>query len=157
MAVVCCADLLAPSVIWRSRRRSLLAPCQADLVFSTLAFDEDHCRHIIVIFDSYITKAAQHRHSCEFCALTSVCVCVCLCVFTQHVALSATLRRIGEEVSKPPTQFTLPQPEDPDLPKYCRSWPLYRSPCPHTRTLSTLIILRTVTQGNNTEHAYTVS
>lgn len=42
-AVLCCADLLAPSVIWRSQRRSLLAPCQADLVFSTLAFDEDHC------------------------------------------------------------------------------------------------------------------
>ncbi|XP_070832403.1 coiled-coil domain-containing protein 138-like [Chaetodon trifascialis] len=75
---------------------------------------------------------------------------------TQHVALSATLRRIGEEVSKPPVQLMVPQPEDPDLPKSCsgtaggacRSWPLYRSPCPHTRLLSTLIILRTVTQAD---------
>ncbi|XP_041807282.1 coiled-coil domain-containing protein 138-like [Chelmon rostratus] len=74
----------------------------------------------------------------------------------QHVALSATLRRIGEEVSKPPAQLTVPQSEDPDLPKSCsgaaggacRSWPLYRSPCPHTRILSTLIILRTVTQAD---------
>lgn len=86
-----------------------------------------------------------------------------LCVFPQHVALSATLRRIGEEVSKPPAQLTVPQSEDPDLPKSCsgaaggacRSWPLYRSPCPHTRILSTLIILRTVTQGNDTDHTYT--
>ncbi|XP_076603338.1 coiled-coil domain-containing protein 138 [Chaetodon auriga] len=75
---------------------------------------------------------------------------------TQHVALSATLRRIGEEVSKPAAQLTVPQPEDPDLPRSCsgaaggacRSWPLYRSPCPHTRLLSTLIILRTVTQAD---------
>ncbi|KAM9347761.1 coiled-coil domain-containing protein 138 [Symphorus nematophorus] len=75
---------------------------------------------------------------------------------TQHVALSATLRRIGEEISKPPAQLTVPQCEDPDLPKSCsgaaggpcRSWPLYRSPCPHTRILSILIILRTVTQAD---------
>ncbi|XP_042350930.1 coiled-coil domain-containing protein 138-like [Plectropomus leopardus] len=75
---------------------------------------------------------------------------------TQHVTLSATLRRIGEEVSKPPTQLMVPQSEDPDLPNSCsgaaggpyRSWPLYRSPCPHTRILSTLIILRTVTQAD---------
>ncbi|XP_037644795.1 coiled-coil domain-containing protein 138-like [Sebastes umbrosus] len=75
---------------------------------------------------------------------------------TQHVALSATLRRIGEEVSKPPAQLTVHQAEDPDLPKSCsgaaggpcRSWPLYRSPCPQTRILSTLILLRTVTQAD---------
>ncbi|KAM7380691.1 hypothetical protein PAMP_003969 [Pampus punctatissimus] len=71
---------------------------------------------------------------------------------TQHVALFATLRRIGETVSKPQAQATVPTSEDPDLPKSCsgrpsRNWPLYRSPCPHTRILSTLIILRTVTQG----------
>ncbi|KAA8588279.1 hypothetical protein FQN60_001473 [Etheostoma spectabile] len=75
---------------------------------------------------------------------------------TQHVALSATLRRIGEEVSKPPAQLTVSHSEDPDLPKSCsgaaggscRSWPLYRSRCPHIRILSTLIILRTVTQAD---------
>ncbi|XP_075965024.1 coiled-coil domain-containing protein 138 [Anarhichas minor] len=75
---------------------------------------------------------------------------------TQHVALSATLRRIGEEVSKPPVHSMGPQSEDPDLPRPhggaaggpCRSWPLSRSPCPHTRILSTLIILRTVTQAD---------
>nr|XP_033472899.1 coiled-coil domain-containing protein 138-like [Epinephelus lanceolatus] len=75
---------------------------------------------------------------------------------TQHVALSATLRRIGEEVSKPQGQLMVLQSEDPDLPKSgsgagggpCRSWPLYRSPCPHTRILSALIILRTVTQAD---------
>ncbi|XP_071763375.2 coiled-coil domain-containing protein 138 [Centroberyx gerrardi] len=76
---------------------------------------------------------------------------------TQHVALSSTLRRIGEEVSKSPAQSTVSECEDPDpLPKSWaeggggppRSWPLYRSPCPHTRILSTLIILRTVTQAD---------
>ncbi|XP_008282407.1 coiled-coil domain-containing protein 138 [Stegastes partitus] len=71
----------------------------------------------------------------------------------QHVPLSATLRRIGEEVSKPAAQSTAPRSVDPDLPESCadtpgpfRSWPLYQSPCPHTRVLSTLIILRTITQ-----------
>ncbi|XP_053295961.1 coiled-coil domain-containing protein 138 isoform X3 [Pleuronectes platessa] len=69
---------------------------------------------------------------------------------TQHVALSATLRRIGEEVSK-----STPVLQDPDLPKSCsvtagplRNCPLYRSTCRHTRILSTLIILRTVTQAD---------
>ncbi|XP_026233214.1 coiled-coil domain-containing protein 138 isoform X2 [Anabas testudineus] len=67
---------------------------------------------------------------------------------TQHVALSATLRRIGDEVSKPTAQSA-------DLSKSCseaagplRNWPLYRSPCPHTRILSTLLILRTVFQAD---------
>ncbi|XP_071362019.1 coiled-coil domain-containing protein 138-like isoform X2 [Trachinotus anak] len=74
---------------------------------------------------------------------------------TQHVALSATLRRIGEEVSKLAAHSTVLQSENPDLPKSCgeaagtfRKWPLYRSPCPHTRILSILIILRTVTQAD---------
>lgn len=75
---------------------------------------------------------------------------------TQHVALSATLRRIGEEVSRPQAQLTVHQCEDPDLPESrsgtaggaCRNLPLFRSPSPHTRILSTLIILRTVTQAD---------
>nr|XP_020470118.1 coiled-coil domain-containing protein 138 isoform X2 [Monopterus albus] len=74
---------------------------------------------------------------------------------TQHVALSATLRRIGEEVSKPAAQSAVLQCEDSDLPKSCseaarpfRNRPLYRSPCHHTRILSTLIILRTVSQAD---------
>ncbi|XP_034092774.1 coiled-coil domain-containing protein 138-like isoform X2 [Gymnodraco acuticeps] len=66
---------------------------------------------------------------------------------TQHVALSATLRRIGEEVSKTPAQIAVLQSEDPERPP-CRSWPLYRSPQPHTRILSNLIILHTVTQAD---------
>ncbi|KAG7241668.1 hypothetical protein INR49_025133 [Caranx melampygus] len=73
----------------------------------------------------------------------------------QHVVLSATLRRIGEEVMKTAAQSALLQSEDADLPRSCsgaagtlRNWHLYRSRCPHTRILSTLIILRTVTQGS---------
>ncbi|KAK2839639.1 hypothetical protein Q5P01_013379 [Channa striata] len=72
----------------------------------------------------------------------------------QHVALSTTLRRIGEDMSKPIAQSIL-QCEDPDQPKSWseasgpfRDGPLYRSPCPHTRILSTLINLRTVTQAD---------
>ncbi|XP_029968369.1 coiled-coil domain-containing protein 138 [Salarias fasciatus] len=71
---------------------------------------------------------------------------------SQHVALSATLRRIGEEVSKPASQCAVRPSGDPHLPTETsgslRSWPLYRSPCPHTRLLSTLIILRTITQAD---------
>ncbi|AWP12936.1 putative coiled-coil domain-containing protein 138 [Scophthalmus maximus] len=73
----------------------------------------------------------------------------------QHVALSATLRRIGEEMSKPAAQSAVLQCEGPALPKssseiagHLRSCPLYQSSCPHTRILSTLIILRTVTQAD---------
>uniref|UniRef100_A0A671WNS7 Coiled-coil domain containing 138 n=1 Tax=Sparus aurata TaxID=8175 RepID=A0A671WNS7_SPAAU len=71
----------------------------------------------------------------------------------QHVALSATLRRIGEEVSEPPAELTVATYEDPKscggaVGGVCRSWPLYRSPCPHTRILCALIILRTVTQAD---------
>lgn len=62
----------------------------------------------------------------------------------QHVAPSATLQWIGEEVSKPA--------EDSDHPMKCSeaagSWPLYRSPCPHTRILSVLIIFSTITQAD---------
>nr|XP_040057754.1 coiled-coil domain-containing protein 138-like isoform X2 [Gasterosteus aculeatus aculeatus] len=75
---------------------------------------------------------------------------------TQHVALSATLRRIGEEASKPAAWLTGPDSEEADRPGppteaaggACRTWPLSCSPCPHTRILSTLIILRTVTQAD---------
>ncbi|CAN9497859.1 unnamed protein product [Ophioblennius macclurei] len=71
---------------------------------------------------------------------------------SQHVALSATLRRIGEEASKPASQCVARRSADPHLPVETsgsfRSWPLYRSPCPHTRLLSTLIILRTITQAD---------
>ncbi|XP_068593557.1 coiled-coil domain-containing protein 138-like [Cebidichthys violaceus] len=70
---------------------------------------------------------------------------------TQHVALSATLRRIGEAVSKPGVQSTGPQSGDPDLPRPHgggAAGPLSRSPCPHTRILSALIILRTVTRAD---------
>ncbi|XP_031585089.2 coiled-coil domain-containing protein 138 isoform X2 [Oreochromis aureus] len=62
----------------------------------------------------------------------------------QHVAPSATLQWIGEEVSKPA--------EDSDHPMKCSeaagSWPLYQSPCPHTRILSVLIIFSTITQAD---------
>ncbi|XP_059199663.1 coiled-coil domain-containing protein 138-like [Centropristis striata] len=67
---------------------------------------------------------------------------------TQQVALPATLRRIGQEVSKPPVQLTGGQPGDLDRSESCRSWSLYLSPCPHTRVLSSLIVLRTVTQAD---------
>ncbi|XP_029386824.1 coiled-coil domain-containing protein 138 [Echeneis naucrates] len=79
----------------------------------------------------------------------------CLDNNAQHVALSATLRRIGEEVSKPAVHSIVSHSEDSDLPKSCsvaagnfRNWPLYQSPCPHTRILSNLIILRTVTKAD---------
>ncbi|CAB1328783.1 unnamed protein product [Coregonus sp. 'balchen'] len=66
---------------------------------------------------------------------------------TQPVALSSTLRRLGEEVSRVPTQQ-----QDPSGPLKTRGPPppssLYRSLCPHTRLLSSLIILRTITQAD---------
>ncbi|KAJ0070207.1 hypothetical protein NL108_002535, partial [Boleophthalmus pectinirostris] len=64
----------------------------------------------------------------------------------QHVVLSATLRRIGEEVSKPRSHVQSQDPETEELNGPCSRQALYRSPCPETRILSVLIILRTVTQ-----------
>ncbi|CAM9275455.1 unnamed protein product [Lampetra planeri] len=63
---------------------------------------------------------------------------------TQHVALSVTLRRLGEAVSKLPALRTDAQAGGPEPP----GSPLLGSPCPHTRLLSALIILRTVTQAD---------
>ncbi|KAK0151344.1 Coiled-coil domain-containing protein 138 [Merluccius polli] len=76
----------------------------------------------------------------------------------QRVALSSTLRRIGAHVSTYP-----PQDDDGDTgngvlpgsrgnnagagPPH-RESALYRSPCPHTRILSALIALHTVTQAD---------
>ncbi|XP_028992341.1 coiled-coil domain-containing protein 138-like isoform X2 [Betta splendens] len=76
---------------------------------------------------------------------------------TQHVALSATLRRIGEEVSKPTAQGKDPgsSKSSGEAAGHFRSWPLYRSPCPHTRILSILIILHTVTQADVVVQALT--
>lgn len=149
-------------------RRSLLAslmlaPCLAHVLFFTLTFDEDNSRHIIPIFDSYVTKITDCGQSCIFCNNKIMCACVFV-YFAQHVALSATLRRIGEEASKPAAQSTVLQSADPDLPKSCsetagpiRNLPLYQSPCPDTRILSILIILRTVTQGIISDHRCTYS
>ncbi|XP_046869762.1 coiled-coil domain-containing protein 138-like isoform X1 [Hypomesus transpacificus] len=70
---------------------------------------------------------------------------------TQPVTLCSTLRRLGEEVSRPPA---LQPSGPPDLSGALRprgptrTTPLYRSPCPHTRLLSALIVLRTVTQAD---------
>ncbi|XP_020775924.1 coiled-coil domain-containing protein 138 isoform X1 [Boleophthalmus pectinirostris] len=66
----------------------------------------------------------------------------------QHVVLSATLRRIGEEVSKPRSHVQSQDPETEELNGPCSRQALYRSPCPETRILSVLIILRTVTQAD---------
>uniref|UniRef100_A0A4W6FDZ7 Coiled-coil domain containing 138 n=1 Tax=Lates calcarifer TaxID=8187 RepID=A0A4W6FDZ7_LATCA len=148
-------NLQVTTHLWLSLLASLmLAPCLAHVLFFTLTFDEDNSRHIIPIFDSYVTKITDCGQSCIFCNNKIMCACVFV-YFAQHVALSATLRRIGEEASKPAAQSTVLQSADPDLPKSCsetagpiRNLPLYQSPCPDTRILSILIILRTVTQAD---------
>uniref|UniRef100_A0A8C6SD71 Coiled-coil domain-containing protein 138 n=1 Tax=Neogobius melanostomus TaxID=47308 RepID=A0A8C6SD71_9GOBI len=63
----------------------------------------------------------------------------------QHVVLSATVRRIGEEVSKPRSHLQFDPAEEPGP---CRKRALYQSPCPESRILSVLIILRTVSQAD---------
>uniref|UniRef100_A0AAV2K428 Coiled-coil domain-containing protein 138 n=1 Tax=Knipowitschia caucasica TaxID=637954 RepID=A0AAV2K428_KNICA len=69
----------------------------------------------------------------------------------QHVALSATLRRIGEEVSRPRSHLLSEDPEGVNEGSEKRT--LYRCSCPETRILSVLIILRTVTQAEVLEPA----
>ncbi|KAM9342239.1 coiled-coil domain-containing protein 138 [Pholidichthys leucotaenia] len=75
--------------------------------------------------------------------------------YVKKALSTTTLRRIGEEVSKRALQSGMLQSEEPDLHQSCikaaghlRIGPLYRSPCPHTRMLSILIILHTVTQAD---------
>ncbi|KAM6934514.1 LOW QUALITY PROTEIN: coiled-coil domain-containing protein 138 [Xenentodon cancila] len=69
----------------------------------------------------------------------------------QRASLPATLRRIGEGLSKP---TELPS-KDPDLPFSCTEAaegfgrePISQKPCPHTRILSNLIILLTSIQAD---------
>ncbi|KAI4895314.1 hypothetical protein NFI96_033905 [Prochilodus magdalenae] len=54
---------------------------------------------------------------------------------TQHPPLTSTLRRLGEEVSRGPGEGSK-----------TRVCPLFRTSCLHTRFLSTLIILKTISQ-----------
>ncbi|CAL8266843.1 unnamed protein product [Lota lota] len=71
----------------------------------------------------------------------------------QRVALSSTLRRIGVQVSTHPPQDNdsgdgvLPGSRGNNGPPH-RGSALYHSPCPHTRVLSALIALHTVTQAD---------
>lgn len=66
----------------------------------------------------------------------------------QHVVLSATVRRIGEEVSKPRRHLHFEDPDAAEEPGRCRKRVLYQSPCPETRMLSVLLVLRSVTQAD---------
>ncbi|KAJ0005878.1 hypothetical protein NQD34_015772, partial [Periophthalmus magnuspinnatus] len=61
----------------------------------------------------------------------------------QHVVLSATLRRIGEEVSKPRSHLQCEDPDTVEVNGPRTKQALYQSPCPETRILSVLIILHT--------------
>ncbi|KAL0963657.1 hypothetical protein UPYG_G00309180 [Umbra pygmaea] len=65
----------------------------------------------------------------------------------QPLALSSTMRRLGELVSRGPTQQLdtcgLLKPRGLHPPP-----PLCKSPCPQTRLLSSLIILKTITQAD---------
>ncbi|XP_030642451.1 coiled-coil domain-containing protein 138 [Chanos chanos] len=59
----------------------------------------------------------------------------------QHTPLTSTMRRLGEEVFR--------GSGDPGAPgRGNRSCPLYKSPCLHTRFLSALIILNTISQAD---------
>ncbi|XP_072300227.1 coiled-coil domain-containing protein 138-like [Eucyclogobius newberryi] len=60
----------------------------------------------------------------------------------QHVALSATLRRIEEEVSKPRSHLQSEDPETEEVNEPGTKQALYRSPCPETRVFCVLIVLQ---------------
>ncbi|XP_012680554.2 coiled-coil domain-containing protein 138 isoform X1 [Clupea harengus] len=64
---------------------------------------------------------------------------------SQQTPLTSTLRRLGEEMTKGSL--------DPGVPSKSRPCPLFRSPCLHTRFLSMLIILKTITQVNTLAQA----
>ncbi|XP_011609380.2 coiled-coil domain-containing protein 138 [Takifugu rubripes] len=67
----------------------------------------------------------------------------------QHAAASVAVRQIGKELSKLLTPITAPATEEPQLKTggSCH-WPPFLSPCPQTRVLSSLIVLRTVAQAD---------
>ncbi|XP_062390630.1 coiled-coil domain-containing protein 138-like [Sardina pilchardus] len=57
---------------------------------------------------------------------------------SSQTPLTSTLRRLGEEMTK--------GSPDPSAPSKSRPCPLFKSPCLHTRFLSMLIILKTISQ-----------
>ncbi|XP_041940327.1 coiled-coil domain-containing protein 138-like isoform X1 [Alosa sapidissima] len=57
---------------------------------------------------------------------------------SSQTPLTSTLRRLGEEMTKGSL--------DPSVPSKSRPCPLFKTPCLHTRFLSTLIILKTISQ-----------
>ncbi|XP_041662357.1 coiled-coil domain-containing protein 138-like isoform X2 [Cheilinus undulatus] len=128
---------LPPEVILNERCLKVL-PLLADQLHHTPPSEEDLLLNLLRL----IHWALRHMDSS-----------------TPHVALSATLRRIGEQVSKLPAQVTVSESDDLGFSNTncsssgastgrCRSGPLYRSPCRHIRILSILIVLRTVTQAD---------
>ncbi|XP_060785037.1 coiled-coil domain-containing protein 138-like isoform X2 [Neoarius graeffei] len=87
----------------------------------------ERCAKILPILLEQFEQAEAFLHSpllrFIYCTLTQ------LEHSTQHLPLTSTLRRLGEEVNR-------------------KSPPLFRSSCPHTRFLSSIIVLKTLSQAD---------
>ncbi|XP_053483806.1 coiled-coil domain-containing protein 138-like isoform X2 [Ictalurus furcatus] len=85
----------------------------------------ERCAKVLPVLLEQFQQAEAFLHSpllrFIYCALTQ------LEHSTQHLPLTSTLRRLGEEVNR-------------------KSPPLFRSSCPHTRFLSSIIVLKTLSQ-----------
>ncbi|XP_017326188.1 coiled-coil domain-containing protein 138 isoform X1 [Ictalurus punctatus] len=87
----------------------------------------ERCAKVLPVLLEQFQQAEAFLHSpllrFIYCALTQ------LEHSTQHLPLTSTLRRLGEEVNR-------------------KSPPLFRSSCPHTRFLSSIIVLKTLSQAD---------
>ncbi|XP_034160167.2 coiled-coil domain-containing protein 138 isoform X1 [Pangasianodon hypophthalmus] len=87
----------------------------------------ERCAKVLPVLLEQFQQAEASLHSALlrfiYCALTQ------LEHSTQHLPLTSTLRRLGEEVNR-------------------KSPPLFRSSCPHTRFFSSVIVLKTLSQAD---------
>ncbi|XP_072542777.1 coiled-coil domain-containing protein 138-like [Salminus brasiliensis] len=96
---------------------------------------QERCSKVLPVLVEQLQQAEPYLQlpllRFTYCALTQ------LEHSTQHPPLTSTLRRLGEEVSR-----------EPGACSKTRVCPLFRASCLHTRFLSTLIILKTISQAD---------
>ncbi|XP_057192874.1 coiled-coil domain-containing protein 138-like isoform X2 [Triplophysa rosa] len=95
------------------------------------------CSTVLPLLVDFLHQMSVMESSLQLSLLRCIYCCLSrLQHSSQHAPLTSTLRRLGEEVSRGAG----------DRRRGSRVCPLYKSSCPHTRFLSSLIIIRSVSQ-----------
>ncbi|XP_051998638.1 coiled-coil domain-containing protein 138-like [Xyrauchen texanus] len=102
---------------------------------------QERCAKILPLLVEQLQSSALMELQVQLSLLRCIYCCILqLERSTQHAPLTSTLRRLGEEVSRGSA--------DPGNGARSRACPLFKSSCLHTRFLSCLIIIKTISQAD---------